>query len=132
MKVDIIACNAVKEADSVKNKKRTCLKTFSECKKDQDSAVEYTATCPAPATTPTTTSPSSPSTPSSPSSPSSTTTATVGLETPVAMTMETPVPMMFETPVQMSFEMPVMMTTKTTVSTVLTTKAASRKDRIVK
>ena len=107
----------MKEADSVKNKKKTCLRTFSGCKKAQDSAVEYTATCPAPAKT---------------SSPSSTTTATVGLETPVAMTMETPVPMMFETPVQMSFEMPVMMTMKTTVSTVLTTKAASRKDRIVK
>merc|ERR1719477_388145 len=116
MKADIIACNALKESDNVKTKKKTCLRTFSGCKKAQDSAVEYTATCPAPATT------SSPS--STSSSPSSTTTATVGLETPVAMTMETPVPMMFETPVQMSFEMPVMMTTKTTVSSVLTTKSA--------
>jgi len=46
MKSDITQCNAVKEANSVKAKKKTCLKTFGHCKSAQDSAVEYTATCP--------------------------------------------------------------------------------------
>jgi len=46
MKSDITQCNAVKEANSVKAKKKTCLKTFGDCKSAQDSAVEYTATCP--------------------------------------------------------------------------------------
>merc|ERR1712128_176949 len=46
MKSAITQCNAVKEANSVKAKKKTCLKTFGDCKSAQDSAVEYTATCP--------------------------------------------------------------------------------------
>jgi len=46
MKSDITACNALNEANSVKAKKKTCLDTFSSCKKAQDSAVQYTATCP--------------------------------------------------------------------------------------
>merc|ERR1712123_58609 len=45
MKSAITQCNAVKEANSVKVKKKTCLKTFGDCKSAQDSAVEYTATC---------------------------------------------------------------------------------------
>merc|ERR1712106_341190 len=47
MKSAITQCNAVKEANSVKAKKKTCLRTFGDCKSAQDSAVEYTATCPA-------------------------------------------------------------------------------------
>merc|ERR1711892_765362 len=46
MKSAMTQCNAVKEANSVKAKKKTCLKTFGDCKSAQDSAVEYTATCP--------------------------------------------------------------------------------------
>merc|ERR1711892_441712 len=62
MKSDVTRCNAVTESDTVKTKKKTCLKTFSGCKKAQDSAVEYTATCPASVTSTSTTSTSSPST----------------------------------------------------------------------
>jgi len=47
MKSDITKCSAVNEANSVKTKKKTCLTAFGDCKKAQDSAVEYTATCPA-------------------------------------------------------------------------------------
>ena len=43
---DIAKCSAKEEAKDVKAKKNTCLKTFGDCKKAQDSAVEYTATCP--------------------------------------------------------------------------------------
>ena len=43
---DISKCKASDEADAVKTKKKTCLKTFGECKKAQDAAVEYTSTCP--------------------------------------------------------------------------------------
>lgn len=46
MKSAITKCSAVEEANSVKAKKKTCLNTFGDCKKAQDSAVEYTATCP--------------------------------------------------------------------------------------
>jgi len=46
MKSDITSCSALDEANSVKAKKKTCLKTFSSCKSAQDSAVQYTATCP--------------------------------------------------------------------------------------
>merc|ERR1719154_783431 len=48
MRSAISQCNALKESNSVKTKKKSCLDTFSNCKKAQDSAVEYTATCPAP------------------------------------------------------------------------------------
>jgi len=47
MKSDITKCKASDEADAVKAKKKSCLKTFSNCKSAQDSAVQYTATCPA-------------------------------------------------------------------------------------
>jgi len=47
MKSDITKCKASDEADAVKAKKKACLSTFSDCKKAQDSAVQYTATCPA-------------------------------------------------------------------------------------
>jgi len=47
MKSDITKCKASDEADAVKAKKKSCLKTFSSCKSAQDSAVQYTATCPA-------------------------------------------------------------------------------------
>jgi len=47
MKSDITKCKASDEADAVKAKKKSCLKTFSGCKSAQDSAVQYTATCPA-------------------------------------------------------------------------------------
>merc|ERR1711915_530295 len=46
MKSDISKCNALSEADRVKALKKTCLSTFSDCKKAQDEAVEHTATCP--------------------------------------------------------------------------------------
>merc|ERR1719186_1235205 len=46
MKSDISKCKASDEADAVKTKKKTCLKTFGDCKKAQDAAVEYTSTCP--------------------------------------------------------------------------------------
>jgi len=46
MKSDIIICNATIEANLFKNKKKTCLKTFGNCKTAQDSAVQYIATCP--------------------------------------------------------------------------------------
>merc|ERR1711874_467609 len=46
MKSDITSCSALDEANSVKAKKKACLKTFSSCKSAQDSAVQYTATCP--------------------------------------------------------------------------------------
>jgi len=45
MKSDISKCNALSEADRVKALKKTCLSTFSDCKKAQDEAVEHTATC---------------------------------------------------------------------------------------
>merc|ERR1712106_257450 len=51
MKSDISKCKASDEADTVKAKKKTCLKTFGECKKAQDAAVEYTSTCPSKTTT---------------------------------------------------------------------------------
>jgi len=51
MKSDISKCKASDEADAVKTKKKTCLKTFGECKKAQDAAVEYTSTCPSPSMT---------------------------------------------------------------------------------
>jgi len=46
MKSEISKCDALSEANSVKEKKKTCLNTFSDCKKAQDEAVEHTATCP--------------------------------------------------------------------------------------
>jgi len=46
MKAAITGCSALEEANSVKAKKKTCLQTFSGCKSAQDSAVQYTATCP--------------------------------------------------------------------------------------
>eukprot|EP00092_Neocalanus_flemingeri_P065597 GFUD01079804.1.p1 GENE.GFUD01079804.1~~GFUD01079804.1.p1 ORF type:complete len:350 (+),score=119.04 GFUD01079804.1:69-1118(+) len=54
MKSDITKCNALDEANRVKALKKTCLKTFGDCKKAQDSAVEYTATCPTVTSTATT------------------------------------------------------------------------------
>merc|ERR1711874_342603 len=53
MKSSITGCSAVEEANSVKSKKKSCLKIFSSCKSAQDSAVHYTATCPATTTMPT-------------------------------------------------------------------------------
>merc|ERR1711874_963710 len=53
MKSAITGCSAVEEANSVKSKKKSCLKIFSSCKSAQDSAVHYTATCPATTTVPT-------------------------------------------------------------------------------
>jgi len=53
MKSSITGCSAVEEANSVKSKKKSCLKIFSSCKSAQDSAVHYTATCPATTTVPT-------------------------------------------------------------------------------
>ena len=44
--MDITKCSAVEEANSIKAKKKTCLKIFGGCKKAQDSAVEYMATWP--------------------------------------------------------------------------------------
>jgi len=46
MKSEISKCDALSEADTVKARKKTCLNTFSDCKKAQDEAVEHTATCP--------------------------------------------------------------------------------------
>jgi len=54
MKSDITGCSALEEANSVKAKKKTCLATFSGCKSAQDSAVQYTATCPTKTTSATT------------------------------------------------------------------------------
>jgi len=46
MKSDVSKCSAKGEADNVKAKKKSCLKTFGDCKKAQDKAVEFTSTCP--------------------------------------------------------------------------------------
>merc|ERR1711892_726181 len=122
MKSDVTRCNAVTESDTVKTKKKTCLKTFSGCKKAQDSAVEYTATCPAPVTsTSTTSSPSTATIETSTSSPDISNTTTPIEETPVNMTMETPVNMTLETPVSMISETPVNMTMATPVNMTLET-----------
>ena len=43
---EIDKCSAKDEAKLVKAKKKTCLDAFVVCKKAQDSAVKYTATCP--------------------------------------------------------------------------------------
>jgi len=54
MKSDVSKCltemSTVK--DDVKKKKTTCLKTFGNCKKAQDKAVEFTSTCPSKETKP--------------------------------------------------------------------------------
>merc|ERR1711892_91692 len=161
MKSDVTRCNAVTESDTVKTKKKTCLKTFSGCKKAQDSAVEYPATCSAPVTsTSTTSSPSNATTETSTSSPSTATTETstsssdisntttpieetpvnMTLETPVSMisetpvnmTMATPVNMTLETPVLMTLETPIVMTVHSTGEQTATTRATYRKDILVK
>jgi len=54
MKSDLSSCSAVDELNRVQGLKDKCVSQFGECKKAQDSAVELTATCPAPSgTTPT-------------------------------------------------------------------------------
>jgi len=117
MKSDVTRCNAVTESDNVKIKKKTCLKTFSGCKKAQDSAVEYTATCPAPVTpTSSTSSPSTATTETSTSSSVISNTTTPIEESPVNITVETPVNMTLEIPVNMTLEIPVNMTMETPVN----------------
>merc|ERR1711915_1101706 len=97
MKASIAQCDALEEADAVKAKKKSCLSTFSACKKAQDSAVEYTATCPVKITSNTSTSPVE-TTSNTTKSPVMTTTTF-----PASSNMtEKPVPMTFETPVQMT------------------------------
>merc|ERR1719228_2250540 len=128
MKPSIISCNAFNEADAVKTKKKTCLKTFSGCKKAQDSAVEVAATCPDPVSQATTT--TAPLATTSKVPPMSNTTA--GPTT--TPEMEAPVTMIFETPVNMTAgEAPIVMTMETPVEMTQTasTKAASRKERFV-
>jgi len=146
MKPKIIQCNAFDEADAIKKKKKTCLKTFSDCKKAQDSAVEVAATCPDPVsnikppTTPLKTTTQVPLMPNTTADKPGTTgpmgpTTTPVMEAPVNMTTgEAPVVMTFETPVNMTAgEAPVEMTMETPVTMTQTasTKAASRKERFV-
>jgi len=145
MKPSIIACNALNEADAVKTKKKTCLKTFSGCKKAQDSAVEVAATCPDPvskvktttATAPLATTTTKAATSKVPQMSNTTAgpTTTPEMEDPVTMIFETPVNMTAgETPVNMTEgEAPIVMTMETSVEMTQTasTKAANRKERFV-
>jgi len=48
MKAGITACKATDEMNRVKGLKADCLAKFGDCKKAQDSAVEFTASCPSP------------------------------------------------------------------------------------
>jgi len=134
MKASIAQCNALKEADAVKVKKKSCLSTFSACKKAQDSAVEYTATCPVNSTSITTISPVESTASTTKDTLMTTTTvpaSTNMTEKPVPMTFETPVQMTMETPVAMTSEKPINMTFETPVqmnsTVVVTTRSPSRR-----
>lgn len=46
LRSDVTACNALDEQNAVKTKKNTCKSSFSDCKKAQDTAVEFSSICP--------------------------------------------------------------------------------------
>ena len=48
IRAGITACKATDEMNRVKGLKSDCLAKFGDCKKAQDSAVEFTASCPSP------------------------------------------------------------------------------------
>merc|ERR1719369_736712 len=122
------SCNCWTEAFA-KKKKKTCLKTFSDCKKAQDSAVEVAATYPDPVSNikpPTTPLKTTTQVPLMPNTTADKPGATGPMGPTTTPVMEAPVNMTAgEAPVEMTMETPVTMTQTAS------TKAASRKERFV-